>query len=529
MTTRWRNSALLPCQMLLPPPLPFLRNRPRSQPPRPTRSTSVNFALVRSVGVNIEADMRGRVSLIVLFSWWRGRWVPWWGTGFCATLVLISSFITTDTKERPFKCMKCRSTFVRRDLLLRHDRTVHAKDGGVPLVSEVKRRSTAKASSKATAKPAMEMDTATLEQIEASSEGMVDIETAAMLMTDLRHKATAQMTSQEDHPDDNVPPYSPDHTTMFDASNPFMSSAVPLPQMPWDNFMSNSVNEPKTSSVSSSSVSGSQDTQLSQLSFNSASTLHPNSTSAQLPPMMERFPSNNETLAPSLQNLNGTMPISGPATPNGLSPFPFMTGPVSPVDYRRSPGPSQPITSPKIPQLHSEEDYVMTQENVRKYDTDGSTYPNFQMQTRADINACLESYFKLFHHHLPFLHPESFDPSRVSPPLVYAVLSIGALYNFNQEKAYMFHIGSKVLTNSFLQGSEDFSSRKCPLWTMQSTLLNMIFASWSGDPKGLEWTCSIKSLVSNVSSRPAIVGNGTNESADGSREPVRAKSSNRGT
>ncbi|KAL9636178.1 MAG: hypothetical protein Q9164_002983 [Protoblastenia rupestris] len=418
--------------------------------------------------------------------------------------------------------MKCRSTFVRRDLLLRHDRTVHAKDGGVPLVSEVKRRSTAKASSKATAKPAMEMDTATLEQIEASSEGMVDIETAAMLMTDLRHKATAQMTSQEDHPDDHVPPYSPDHTTMFDASNPFMSSAVPLPQMPWDNFMSNSVNEPKASSVSSSSVSGSQDTQLSQLSFNSASTLHPNSTSAQLPPMMERFPSNNETLAPSLQNLNGTMPISGPATPNGLSPFPFMTGPVSPVDYRRSPGPSQPITSPKIPQLHSEEDYVMTQENVRKYDTDGSTYPNFQMQTRADINACLESYFKLFHHHLPFLHPESFDPSRVSPPLVYAVLSIGALYNFNQEKAYMFHIGSKVLTNSFLQGSEDFSSRKCPLWTMQSTLLNMIFASWSGDPKGLEWTCSIKSLVSNMVAGNRYELNLRTEAREG-RQPTHAE------
>lgn len=45
-----------------------------------------------------------------------------------------------DTKERPFKCLKCRSTFVRRDLLLRHDRTVHAKDGGIPLVSEGRRR-----------------------------------------------------------------------------------------------------------------------------------------------------------------------------------------------------------------------------------------------------------------------------------------------------------------------------------------------------------------------------------------------------
>ena len=62
----------------------------------------------------------------------------------------------------------------------------------------------------------------------------------------------------------------------------------------------------------------------------------------------------------------------------------------------------------------------------------------------------------------------------------------------------MLHIGAKVLVNQFLQNKENFSSRKCPLWTMQASLLNMIFASWSGDPKGLEWTCSIKSLLANM-------------------------------
>ncbi|KAG8530280.1 uncharacterized protein KY384_004781 [Bacidia gigantensis] len=405
------------------------------------------------------------------------------------------------TKERPFKCAKCRSTFVRRDLLLRHDRTVHAKDGGIPLSSEVKRRTTTKAAPKTTpTKPAMGLDTAALEQIEASSDGMVDLETAAMLMTDLHHKATAQMASQEEHLDDHTTPYSPDHTVMFDAGhNPFMTTAVPMPQMPWENFMPNSVNQPKASSISSASLSGSQDTQLSQLSFNSASTLQPHANHAQLPPMMERFPSNNDALAPSLQNLNGNIPISGPGTPNGLSPFPFMTGPVSPVDYRRSPGPSQPITTPRIPQIQSEEDHRAMQENMRNYDTEEQTYPTFQQQSRADLNSYLESYFKLFHHHLPFLHPDSFNARRISPPLLLSVLSIGSLYSFNPEKAFMFHVGSKVLNNQYVQNSEDFSSRNCPLWVMQSTLLNMIFASWSGDAKGLEWTCSIKSLVAGVS------------------------------
>lgn len=169
------------------------------------------------------------------------------------------------------------------------------------------------------------------------------------------------------------------------------------------------------------------------------------------------------------------------------------------MDYRRSPGPSQPVTTPCIPLIRGDAAYEATHENVRSYDTEGLQSANFQSLSRHDVNAFLESYFKLFHHHLPFLHPDTFDTTTVAPALLYSVLSIGALYTFNQEKAYMFHIGSKIFTNMFLQGNDEFSSRKCPLWTMQSTLLNMIFASWSGDPKGLEWTCSIKSLVSNVS------------------------------
>ena len=409
------------------------------------------------------------------------------------------SFTLIDTKERPFKCQKCRSTFVRRDLLLRHDRTVHAKDGGIPLVSEVKRRSGAKSAAMAgPSKASVELDTATMEQMEASSEGNFDLETAAMLITDLHHKATAAaMANHDAEAEEASTAYSPDHTTMFDSSVSYLANPVPLPQMPWD-FMSQSVIEPKAHSISSS-LSGSQDSQLSQLSFNSGSTAQPNAN--QLPPLMERFPSAGDALAPALQSMNNSMPVSGSATPNGngLSPFPFMMGPVSPVNYRRSPGPSQALTSPKAPQVKSDEEYNRIVATIREWDTtDQAIQSSFSLQSRTDINNFLASFFNLFHHHLPFLHPESFKPVEVPPPILLAVLSIGALYNFNEEQAYMLHIGSKRLVNQFLQNKESFSSRKCPLWMMQSTLLNMIFASWSGDAKGLEWACSIKSLLANV-------------------------------
>ncbi|KAI0879667.1 hypothetical protein GGS24DRAFT_438272 [Hypoxylon argillaceum] len=327
------------------------------------------------------------------------------------------------TKERPFKCMKCRSTFVRRDLLLRHDRTVHAKDGGVPLHSDGKRRAGgAKARAiNGPSKSSIALDTSTLsEQIEASSEGVFDVEHAAMLVADLHHKATAAMRDN-----DAGSPYASSPVATYPANGaPLMDPAVlfppansPLPHsVPWDAFMSQSVAAAKAQSVTSSGSASFE----SQQSFASA------------------------------------------------------------------------------PQVLNDEERNMILDNIRAHDSEHAIPEGFRVPNLGSMNRYLATYFGLFHHHLPFLHPSSFSVTQVSPAILLAVLSIGALYAFDQDQAYMLHIGSKVLVNQFLQNKENFSSRKCPLWTMQSSLLNMIFASWSGDPKGLEWACSIKSLLANM-------------------------------
>ncbi|KAJ6164927.1 hypothetical protein N7470_003599 [Penicillium chermesinum] len=305
------------------------------------------------------------------------------------------------TKERPFKCLKCRSTFVRRDLLLRHDRTVHAKDGGVPLVAEGRRRGggVQKPSSAGSgpSKPSITIDPATLEQIEASSDGMVDLETAAMLMTDFQH-------------------------------------ALGHSRFPVD--------------------------------------------STSMPTLVDRHGPVGDVL------LSNSMPMSGNSTPNALSPYPSMTGPVSPVNYRRSPGPSQALTLPKAPQIADDIERNLLVESVQDADHLGALPDTFQLPATLSLNRYLSTYFNLYHPHLPFLHQQSFNPITVSPPLLLS--------------AFMLHVGSKVLVNQFLQHKDNFDSRKCPLWLMQSSLLNMVFESWSGDPKGLEWTCSIKSLLANM-------------------------------
>ncbi|KAK4123235.1 hypothetical protein N657DRAFT_574561 [Parathielavia appendiculata] len=372
------------------------------------------------------------------------------------------------TKERPFKCLKCRSTFVRRDLLLRHDRTVHAKDGGVPLHSDGKRRGGPKTARPVSgpSKSAIALDTSALEQIEASSEGIFDVETAAMLVADLQQKANAAARAGGSHyQGSSAMSFTHSESTM-EPSVTYPNGAIGLPQ--WEGLMAQ---EHKPHSIASAASASFEPLNSSQLSTHAGHRAN--------------------SMAPGLQALVNSLPASAAGTPNPQSPF-------LPQPTQSSVDASHPAAGFKLPQVNSDEERNMILDNIRHTDSEHAIPEGFRVPSLPSLNRYLATYFGLFHHHLPFLHPASFEPTQVSPPLLLAVLSIGALYAFDQEHAYMLHIGSKVLVNQFLQNKENFSSRKCPLWTMQSSLLNMIFASWSGDPKGLEWACSIKSLLANM-------------------------------
>ncbi|CAM1502819.1 Fc.00g075950.m01.CDS01 [Cosmosporella sp. VM-42] len=402
------------------------------------------------------------------------------------------------TKERPFKCMKCRSTFVRRDLLLRHDRTVHAKDGGIPLHSDGKRRAGPKTRAiGGPSKSAIAIDTSTLEQMEAG-DGIFDVEAAAMLVADLQHKAHAAMRDENAYEDSSSLAYSPHNSSMMESTVTYPSGAIALPQVQWESFMPQSVTEPKAHSITSSASGSFVD---SQQSFATGTTLQPHSN--QLPPIGGQ---NCNGLVPALQSMINSLPNSAAGTPMPHSPWATES---SQAGF-------------KAPQVSSDEERNIILDHIRSNDSEHAIPESFRLPGLGSLNRYLSTYFGLFHHHLPFLHPASFNPTKVSPPLLLAVLSIGALYAFDQDQAYMLHIGSKVLVNQFLQNKESFSSRKCPLWTMQSSLLNMIFASWSGDPKGLEWACSIKSLLANM-----VAGNRyelkLRQEARGGAKPTRAE------
>ena len=316
---------------------------------------------------------------------------------------------------------------------------------------------------------------------------MGDLEAAAMLMTDFHQKAMANHDS-DINGDTDLSAISPHGPAMIDPAAPYGPGGMSLPQMPWDTLVPH-----HTTNISNVALAGGpMPAPEAQMTFTDQDLSH--NHTGHLQPILDHSVSG----ADAMSGINGSLSFSGMDTPGALSPFPSMMGPVSPVDYRRSPGPSQPLSVAKAPQVHGEDQCTRILENIKRCDSEVALLETFRLPSRQVLNHYLSTYFNLFHHHLPFLHQASFNPVEVAAPLLLGVLSIGALYTFEQDQAYMLHIGSKVLVNQFLQKKDNFSSRKCPLWTMQSTLLNSIFASWSGDPKGLEWACSIKSLLANM-------------------------------
>lgn len=301
--------------------------------------------------------------------------------------------------------------------------------------------------------------------MDAGNDGMFDVEAAAMLVADMHHKATAAAMRGEDSSYEDGP--SGDYSPHPESTVTYPNGAIALPQVQWDSFMPQNVSETKAHSITSS---------VSESLESRQPLTGRRHRPSQLPSIAGQ---NVNGLVPALQSMINSLPGSAAGTPGPQSPA------LADVGFRS-------------PQVGGDDERNAILDHIRSCDSERAIPEGFRLPGLGSLNRYLSTYFGLFHHHLPFLHPASFNPAKVSPPLLLAVLSIGALYAFDQDQAYMLHIGSKVLVNQFLQNKESFSSRKCPLWTMQSSLLNMIFASWSGDPKGLEWACSIKSLLANM-------------------------------
>jgi hypothetical protein len=281
-----------------------------------------------------------------------------------------------------------------------------------------KERTTTQARSSPTAAPQTklpELDDASLEQYGDSNDPF-GVEQAAMLMANFQQKAAM---SGQDVASITAEPLISSHGPQLMEQNIPYPGSMTLPQMQgWDQMLPQNPTQPKPSSISSHG-----DPSHDLMNF-------PNGASNTLPPLMDRQAGQSND---GLPGFNPPM-MTGNLTPGALSPFTSMMGPVSPVDYRRSPGPPQQCTMAKTPQVENEEQLRTILENVRYCDTEGALIDTFRLPVLSVLNRYLSTYFSFFHHHLPFIHPASFDPAKVPAALLLSVLSIGALYTSSKTK-----------------------------------------------------------------------------------------------
>lgn len=142
--------------------------------------------------------------------------------------------------------------------------------------------------------------------------------------------------------------------------------------------------------------------------------------------------------------------------------------------------------------------HLLLRETLLSLDPSGAVLADTLLPFHHDLAAHLSTYFSMHHPFHPFIHLPTFNPHDTPRPLLLAIFSLGALPTA-KDLASRLHVASKMMVNSRID-TDGFSSRSAPLWVSQTVLLNTAFAAWSGDPRGLEFACSVKSFLANLAS-----------------------------
>lgn len=147
------------------------------------------------------------------------------------------------------------------------------------------------------------------------------------------------------------------------------------------------------------------------------------------------------------------------------------------------------IQDPTLPKTYPEKIYAL--------------YPGLQskedsLPTKHAFIRYQKLFFDHFIPHTPIIHRLSFDMEGRAAPLVLSIMSIGALYAAEHRTSWAMHCMSKdLLTHHenatlYARGAEG-------LWTLQTSFLNLLYAAWSGDSRGLKFARAALSSLTEVS------------------------------
>lgn len=130
----------------------------------------------------------------------------------------------------------------------------------------------------------------------------------------------------------------------------------------------------------------------------------------------------------------------------------------------------------------------------------------FRLPSRHALSRYLESYFRAFDNHLPFVHKSTFSTKTAAPELVLSMAAVGALYRFEHPRGYLLYFAAKALVDDQIaqrsdhvvshltaRSPEDRVARfsmtsptiyipKHILQTIQALLVLLTMSSWADSP-----------------------------------------------
>ncbi|KPI35705.1 uncharacterized protein AB675_1235 [Cyphellophora attinorum] len=138
-------------------------------------------------------------------------------------------------------------------------------------------------------------------------------------------------------------------------------------------------------------------------------------------------------------------------------------------------------------------------EDICSRQAKASPSDTFRLPSASALQSCLRTYVDAFHIHLPILHLQSFDFTKVPSPLVLALCAIGALYRLERRVAATLYIKAVEVLQSEDEDSTEYvnverlmshwdspgsspQTSTNPLWASQARLLLLFFAAFSGEP-----------------------------------------------
>lgn len=353
------------------------------------------------------------------------------------------------TKERPFHCPKCPSTFVRRDLLLRHDRTVHASSKQ-PLAHQAPPQPPLPQPSQ----PSFSIDaplSSPSPELNCISSTPLDTLANLVAADPPTNPGAANNKNKRSNPHDRYEQRNSDYDVALAMTNlrrqnnqhsrqPSDGVAASFPKPPAGHFAADG----------------------SQFSAGSRTTI----TSRDITPHFS---------SPTISNIPHQI-----ISQEGVE----SSSPRSALGTTKA--------SKRIPQFTASDSIA----HLLRFWSSESV--DDQVPSKLLFNRYLSAYFNYFHPFLPFIHLQTFDAQGTAPSLIFSICSVGALLCRDGSIAAVLHNHSKEILNSIGEINKDISwneDRAPPIWVTQSLLICTVYASYSGDPRQLEFIRSARSTL----------------------------------